>query len=301
MRNSILFIFITALTIWCIFFIFKQEPSISAPSSSKVLRIGILPTKNKTQLLQQYQPLFNYLSQRIGMKISTSIPNNYQELLDMFNQDKIDLAYFGGITFVQAHQAHHAYPLVMRDTDTRFTSWFITQKQNIKKPFSYFKNKKIAFGNPLSTSGYIMPYYYLQQQKQIIPEQFFSHIEYSPHHNATINKVLHNEVDIGVINPNVLKQMLHTGKLQKDMLHIVWETPPYVNYVWAVQEYLDEVIKIKLLNAFLELDMNKPVHQLILKNISANAFFPVDIHDFRDLKNILKDVYNNNLNKYDKK
>ena len=94
------------------------------------LRIGILPDEGKDKLVERYTPLFEYLSQEIGIPYQLVIPNDYDELLSLFHEKKVDLAYFGGFTLMKAHMEDDAEPLVMRDVNTRFTSYFLVRSDS---------------------------------------------------------------------------------------------------------------------------------------------------------------------------
>jgi len=87
--------------------------------------IAILPDESEDKLLERYTPLFEYLSSEIGAPYELIIPQSYSELLELFHEGKLDLAYFGGFTFLKAHFADGAVPLVTRDTDSSSTSYYL--------------------------------------------------------------------------------------------------------------------------------------------------------------------------------
>ncbi len=174
----------------------------------------------------------------------------------------------------------------MRDVDTRFTSWFLVKDGETAHDLTDFKGKIFTFGSRLSTSGHLMPRHFLQTEMQIIPEEFFSEVRYSGAHDKTVNLVLDGVVDLGVANSEIVRTMTRDGRVKENDLHVLWETPPFNDYVWAVQDDLNEGIKTQLRDAFLELDVDDSVQGKILKNMGTEGFLPAGDRDFLLLQQI---------------
>ena len=260
--------------------------------SLQILRVGVLPDEDSNIIRTRYTPLLEYLSKETGINTELILPANYQELVRLFNEGKIELAYLGGLTFIQAHVLNDAQPLVMREIDTRFTSWFITKNRDRDRDrdrmdsISEFKNHTFAFGNKLSTSGHLMPRYFMQTQMQLSAEKYFSKVQHTRTHDETAYLVRDGIVDLGVANSQIIKKMLLDGRLNENDIHIVWETPPYTDYVWATQNYVSETTKMKLRDAFLRLNGQNIEQEKILTSLTTKHFIPAGINDFQLLKKI---------------
>ncbi len=250
------------------------------------IRVGVLPDQDPDRLRQRYAPLLEHLANRSGLPTRLVLPVDYEDLVDRFGRGEIDLAYFGGLTFVQAQATHGARPLVMRAIDTRFTSWFLVRQELAHLELGDFAGRRLAFGSRLSTSGHLMPRHFLQSRWQIDPDSFFGRIEYSGAHDKTALMVRAGEVDLGVANSAIVRKMLDDGRLGQNDLHVLWQTPPYPDYVWAVPARLDNDLETKLRNAFLELDITRAEQAAILRNLGAEAYLPADPRDFTDLNQI---------------
>lgn len=250
-----------------------------------VLRIGILPDESKEILVKRYTPLFLYLSQQLDITYQLKISEDYKDLLKQFESDAVDLAYFGGYTFVQAQHSSNAVPLVMRDIDERFTSYFISNVDIPLKRISEFKGKSFAFGSKLSTSGHLMPRFFMMNQK-IEPEVFFSKIKYSGAHDKTAHWVSDGHVDIGVANSKVIDKMILDGRLNQNKIHILWETPPYPDYVWAIQSRFSKNTQTKIRNVFLSLSPAIKEHAIILSGVDAGGFVPASHEDFSKINEV---------------
>ena len=251
----------------------ESEPSI------EILRIGILPDEGEEALRERYGPLLEFLSQETGLPYELVIPNNYAELVRQFGEGQIDLAYFGGVTFVNANSEYGAMPLVMRDVDSHFTSAFIVADGGFKN-LEELQGKRFSFGSRLSTSGHMMPRYFLQVERGITPEKYFRSIEYSGKHDLTAYRVRDGGVDAGVVNTEIIRKMFADGRLQPGDIRIIWTTPPYPDYVWAVHPRIHPVARERILQAFLQLTTENPQEAAILSRMGTAGFYPVSIKDF---------------------
>lgn len=249
-----------------------------------VIKVGVLPDQSREQLNLTYNPLLQYLTKIVGFNFELVIPTDYGNLLDLFETKKIDLAYFGGYTFLKANKLYGAVPLVMRKNDLKFTSSFIAKPDDTKKIYniSDFKDKKFSFGSEMSTSGHLMPRYFLNEWN-IQPEHFFDKVEYSGKHDKTIFLVQDEIVNLGVVNTLVLDTMFNSGRITESNITVIKETPPYTDYVWAVQPDLNKSAFTIILNAFLNLSSFNSKHQEILKLLSSKYYLPAGIDDFDQL------------------
>lgn len=262
----------------------------SREATPSIVRVGVLPDMNESDLRRRYDPLLQYLSEQTGLDFTLVLPADYEELLHLFGKGEIDLALFGGVTFVQANSLHQAEPLVMRDVDTRFTSVFLIRQNDPATELSDLEDEVFVFCSSLSTSGHLMPRYFLQQNKHIIPENFFAEVIYSHGHDKTAYMIRDGEADIGAVNSEIFSAMLRDGRLKKGELRVVWQTPPYPNYVWAVPGHLDDDIKTQLRDAYLQLDFNEGHHRRILAEFGAKSFLPAGVRQFQPLQQIAADL-----------
>ncbi|MDH5524613.1 MAG: phosphate/phosphite/phosphonate ABC transporter substrate-binding protein [Desulfobulbaceae bacterium] len=260
-----------------------------SPEEPTLLRISILPDESKDKLLERYTPLCEYLSAELGIPYRLILVKTYDELLELFHRKEIDLAYFGGYTFIKAHLRDQAVPLVMRNVDTRFTSYFLTRTDNPRRSLTEFKGLIFTFGSDLSTSGHLMPRFFLKKMG-IIPEKFFTKTLYSGKHDQTAYWIRDGQADLGVANNLVIDQMYKDGRLSRQDVRIIEETPPYPDYVWALRPLNNKAFEIKLRNAFLSLSKINEAQDQILKGVIAESFLPAGVNDFAKLMEIMNDL-----------
>jgi len=256
----------------------EDERSVHIAPSGPI-RIAVLPDQSRDTLSSQYAPLLDYLEKETSLEFELAIPRDYADLLDRFDAGRVDLAWFGGLTFTQAEQRSQAIPLVFRDVDLQFTSCYLAHASDSRTMIGQFEGEDFSFGPSLSTSGHLMPRFFMEEEG-LYPEQFFASIRHSAGHDQTAIWVSDGTVTLGVANCVIVQSLLENGLLSGDDVRIVETTPPYSDYVWAVSASLDEHIKITLLNAFLTLDASIPEHREILRLQGANAYLPAASENF---------------------
>ncbi len=249
------------------------------------IRIGVLPDESPEKLRERYALLFDYISKELDRSYELKIPADYSDLLEMFKNKEVDLAYFGGVTFLRAQRDYSAVPLVMRDTDLRFTSYILAGADDNRTDLQDFIGASFSFGSRLSTSGHLMPRYFLKMEG-IEPESFFSKVVYSGKHDKTAYSVRDGLVELGAANAKIIDTMFRDGRLDEDKIQIIHETPPYVDYVWALQNDYQEKYQLKIVNAFLSLNPASHEHEQILSAVDAGGFLPASDNDFAKLKSV---------------
>lgn len=278
-----------------VFIFLTQAPPTGQQSSIEVVRVGILPDEKKDVLKLRFSSLLDYLSDETGLVFHLVVPDSYEHLLRLFADREVDLAYFGGLTFVRALTHYDASPLVMRDVDTRFTSYFIVKNDGPLRnctnlACSELGGQVFSFGPKLSTSGHLMPRNFLLTKWGIKPETIFNNVLYSSSHDQTAYNVRDDKVDIGVLNSEIFRSMRSDGRLKLGDLRIIWVTPPYSNYVWAVNKNLDDRLQTKFRDAFLKLDITNTSDDKILSSVGATGFLPAGISEFMPLMDIAKSL-----------
>jgi hypothetical protein len=129
-----------------------------------------------------------------------------------------------------------AIPLVQREEDARFTSKFITADPNIKT-LADTRGKVFAFGSPSSTSGHLMPRYFLMEEG-INADSDFKNVAFSGAHDATVAFVASGKADAGVLNASVWAKLVEEKKVD-EKVRVIATTPPYFDYNWTVRGDLD--------------------------------------------------------------
>ncbi|CAM3868350.1 putative selenate ABC transporter substrate-binding protein [Ectopseudomonas alcaliphila] len=251
--------------------------------AADVLKVSAIPDEAPTELLRKFKPLGAYLEQELGMKVEFVPVADYAAVVEALAADRIDMAWLGGFTFVQARlKTGNAVPLVQREQDAEFTSKFITSDPTVKS-LQDLKGKTFAFGSVSSTSGSLMPRYFMLQDG-IKPEDFFSRVAYSGAHDATAAWVQAGKADAGVLNASVWQKLVDAGKVDSDKVKVFATTPTYYDYNWTVRGNLDADLQTKIKAAFLALDPAKPEQKAILDLQAASRFIETKPENYEGIE-----------------
>jgi phosphonate transport system substrate-binding protein len=200
---------------------------------------------------------------------------DYAAVVEGLATHKLDLAWLGGFTYVQARLRTNGgvVPIVQRAEDAKFTSRFIVPLNSTAKTLADLKGRTFAFGAPSSTSGSLMPRYFLLQAG-IDPERDFKSVAFSGAHDATVAFVAAGRAEAGVLNASVMDKLVESGNPNAAKVRVLAVTPPYFDYNWTVRPGLDPALTKKLTDAFLKLDPSKPAMKEIMDLQRASRFIP---------------------------
>jgi len=262
---------------------FALSLSASLTQAAEVLRVSAIPDEAPTELLRKFKPLGAYLEQQLGMKVEFTPVADYPAVVEALATDRLDLAWLGGFTFVQVRlKTGNAIPLVQREQDAQFTSKFITANPDVTS-LADLKGKTFAFGSVSSTSGSLMPRYFMLQDG-IKPESHFSRVGYSGAHDATAAWVQAGKVDGGVLNASVWDKLVASGKVDSNKVKVFATTPTYFDYNWTVRGNLDPALAEKIKAAFLALDPANPEHKAILDLQAASRFIETSPENYKGIE-----------------
>lgn len=252
------------------------------------IRIATQPYQYSQKSQDTYKELVDHIASHTGLNTEHIIPKSYEESLHLFNTKQLDIALFGGVAYVKAHMQSKAMPLVMPSIESDSRSVAIIQANNPASSLRELKDASIAFAGRNSISGHFVPRYFFQQ-KNINPEEFFSRVEYSGTHDIIAEWVRDGKVDLGLVNSNVLNRMFQDGRLSKGDIKVIWLSPPYQDYVWAVQPDISKRLRTVLRDAFLSLKFDAK-NKTLLQNMETKYFIPATHDDFKGLEQIILQI-----------
>ena len=259
----------------------------SAQAVPGVLRVSAIPDEAPTELQRKFKPLGDYLAKATGLKIEFTPVTDYAASVEGLVNNKLDLVWFGGFTFVQANvrSKGKVVPLVQRLEDASFRSVFITTAKDINK-LEDLRGKTLSFGSESSTSGHLMPRSYLLGAK-INPDTDLKRIAYSGAHDATVAAVQGGKVDAGALNISVWEKLSNAGKVDPSV-RVFYTTPPYYDYNWTVRSDMTPKLKKQLTDAFLALNKSTPEGKEILELQKATRFIPTTPANYKNLESVAR-------------
>lgn len=149
--------------------------------------------------------------------------------------------------------------------------------------------KTMLFGSKSSTSGRLMPEFYLRERFNKAPDEVFSRVGFSGNHSRTIALVQSGAYQLGAVNYQVWEQELADGKIDTSKVKIIWATPGYPDYHWTVRGDVDakwgEGFSVRLRQALL--DMNDPE---LLAAFPRGGFIPANNADYLAIESSAKHI-----------
>jgi phosphonate transport system substrate-binding protein len=265
--------------------------SVAPPAAfaQKVLRISSIPDESPTELQRKFGQLATYLEAKTGTKVEYIPVTDYAAAVEALVGGKVDMVWYGGFTFVQARMRsnNQVIPLVQRAEDEKFRSVFIARADSGINKLDDLKGKNVTFGSPSSTSGHLMPRYYLLQNK-IDPDRDFKQIAFSGAHDATIAAVAGGKVDAGALNISVWEKFVSEKRVDPDKVKVIYTTPPYYDYNWTVRTDMPAALRQKIADAFLSLDAAKPEDKAVLDLQRASKFIPSKSENYNSIEQAAK-------------
>ena len=193
------------------------------------LRVGLIPNENPEEVEAQYEPLGDYL----GKEVELFVPTDYSAVVEAMVSGELDLAYFGGLTYVQARERAGVHPLVAevnpRTGTTKYHSLVIVPADGPIREVSGLAGKTFAFGDVSSTSGSLYPSTMLREAGVDYRTDLGERL-YTGGHDATAQAVANGRVDAGGIEDRILYALQEEGVIGKDAVRAIEKSAPIEGY-----------------------------------------------------------------------
>lgn len=212
----------------------------SGAQTPQTLYFSAIPDDDESKLVARFTKVADYLSKTLGVPVRYVPVKSYPAAVTAFRNDQIQLGWFGGLSGVQARLVvPGSKALAQGDEDKAFVSYFIAHDSAGLKPSDSFpaaaKGMSFTFGARTSTSGRLMPEYYIRQNTKEAPETFFSRVGFSGDHGQTLRVVASGAYQIGALNFTVYDDAVAKGLPEAQTAKVIWKTPPYPDYNWTIR------------------------------------------------------------------
>lgn len=211
------------------------------------LSFTAIPNENTTELMQKFQPVADYLSAQLGVPVEYKPAANYEASVEFFKNGDVQLAWFGGLTGVRARDAVAGSSAIAQGlVDPKYHSYFIVNGDSDLQPSKDFpmalKGKTFTFGSKGSTSGRLMPEYFIRKHTKLAPAAFLAgdQMNFSGAHDATAKAVEAGTFEAGAIDYKTYDRMVADGDVDPAKCRIIWQTPDYADYNWTAHPVLEE-------------------------------------------------------------
>jgi len=266
----------------------------SLPLYGNTLTFTAIPDQNSTRLQQRFSKVADYLSKTLGVPVKYIPVKSYSASVAAFKNNEVQLAWFGGLSGVKARlSVPGAQAIAQGLEDPKFVTYFIANKQAglaFSKEFPLaISQKTFTFGSKGSTSGRLMPEYYIRKHFGKKPRSVFRRVGFSGDHSKTIALVQSGSYEVGAVNYKVWETEVQAGKIDPSKVHIIWETPPYPDYNWSirgdVEKTFGEGFIVKVQQALINMK-----DKTLLDSFPRTRFIPADNSMFQPILETSREI-----------
>ena len=217
---------------------------IGAAHAQQTLYFSAIPDEDETRLTERFGKVAAYLSDRLGVPVKFVPVKSYPAAVTAFRNDQVQLAWFGGLSGVQARLlVPGARAIAQGAEDRRFVTYFIANTETGLTRSDDFplaaRGMTFTFGAKTSTSGRLMPEYYIREKTGQAPDDFFSRVGFSGDHSQTLRLVASGAWQIGALNFAVYDQAVAENAPEIGTAKVIWKTPSYPDYNWTIRGDVD--------------------------------------------------------------
>ncbi len=215
--------------------------------AATTLHFTAIPGENTAQMIVDFEHVAGYLSEQLGVPVEYVPVADYGASVEAFKSGDILLSWFGGLTGVQARAAvPGARVIACGAADVEYKSYFIANPGSGLLPTEDFpmelQGKSFTFGSRSSTSGRMMPEFFIRERTGKSPLEFLgSEMQFSGNHDSTWQLVQDGTFDAGVLSYKTYEAKLASGELDPAKCFVIWETPPYADYSWNAHPELEQL------------------------------------------------------------
>ena len=251
----------------------------------KELNFGIISTESQANQRPLWEPFIAALSSSIGIPVRAFYATQYAGVIEAMRFGQVQIAWYGGKSYIEAAKIANAEAFaqtVSSDGKKGYYAHLIANKSN---PIAAAAKKQggdkyvirnaskltFAFNDPNSTSGFLVPSYYVFAKNKVDPKKVFKRLIFSGSHEATALAVANNQVDVATNNNESLERLEKTNPSARQNIEIIWTSPIIPSDPIAYRKDLPADVKKKLQNFFYNFKDKK-----ILEPLQWSALVPAN-------------------------
>ncbi len=218
--------------------------NLSTTAVAESFTFTAIPDQDETRLIQRFTKVADYLSDELGVEVEYMPVKSYSAAVAAFRNNQVQLAWFGGLSGVRARLLVPDSRAIAQGTeDPNFHTHFIANARTGLKESDVLpadvSDYTFTFGSKGSTSGRLMPEFFLRENYAQSPDDLFKRVGFSGDHSRTVALVQSGAYDLGAVNYKVWKRELAEGKVDPNKVKVIWTTPGYPDYQWTVRGDID--------------------------------------------------------------
>ncbi len=251
-----------------------------------------IPDEDETRLQQRFQSVADYLADELDVEVRFIPVTSYAASVTAFRNNQVQLAWFGGFTGVQARELVPGSQAIAQGIeDPEYKSYFIANQATGIEPVESdtapeaLEGLTFTFGSQSSTSGRLMPEYFLTRDLGASPNELFERVGYSGNHSRTVSLVQSGAYQAGVLSYTAWENEVDQGNVDPERVQVVWESPTYPDYHWTVRGDVDERFGEGFTERLTQalIDMDDPE---LLASFPRSGFIPASNEDFQPIHDV---------------
>ncbi len=212
---------------------------------AKTFSFTAIPDQDETKLNERFSKIAKYLEEELHVEVKFIPVKSYAASISAFRNNQVQLAWFGGLSGTRARLlVKDSYAIAQGIEDPKFRSYIIanthTGLKNSKEFPAGIKGKTFTFGSKGSTSGRLMPEYYIRENLKNSPDELFKKVGFSGNHSKTISLVQSGAYEVGAVNFKVWNRELEAGNIDTSKVKVIWQTPTFPDYQFTIRGDVDE-------------------------------------------------------------
>jgi len=260
---------------------------LSLPLWAQSFTFTAIPDADESRLQERFNKVADYLSRELAVEVNYIPVKSYAAAITAFKNNQVQLAWFGGLSGVRARALVPGSEAIAQGIeDQSFKTHFIAHHSSGLQAAAEFptgiEKKTFTFGSKGSTSGRLMPEFYVREHFQRSPSKIFKRVGFSGNHTRTIAQVQAGAYLVGAVNYKVWDSELEAGKIDLDKVKVIWTTPSYPDYQWSVRGDLDQHygqgFKERLRQTLLAIDDPQ-----LLASFPRQSFVPASNEDYQPI------------------
>lgn len=245
------------------------------------LRVALLPDENAATLIQNAQPLKEYLQESLKKDIEIIVTTDYSSMIEAMRFGRIEIAYFGPFSYVLAKsRAPEIEPFavgVERGSPT-YQSVLIATKDGSVKELDDIRGESFGFGDQASTSSHLAPRAHLLKKAGLDGEKDYRPVHLGTH-DAVARAVQTGQIPAGALSKPILDSLIKNGTVDGSQIVELDLSAPIPNYPIVMQGNLQDELKDAIRKAFLDMKDKD-----VLTSFRVEAFAPASDSDYDVLR-----------------
>ncbi|MEO0396368.1 MAG: phosphate/phosphite/phosphonate ABC transporter substrate-binding protein [Cyanobacteria bacterium P01_A01_bin.137] len=257
----------------------SSSSDVATKASPSKLVVALLPDEDAATVIQDNEGLVRHLETSLDKDIELVVTTDYSSMIEAASNGRLDLAYFGPLSYVLAKTKSDLEPFAARlkGGSTTYTSIIIGNVDAGIDEFVDIEGNTVAFGDPASTSSRLFPELTLATEGLMSGENYEA--VFLGAHDAVALAVQNGNAQAGGLSRPIFEALVEKGSIDPEKVAIIAESEPIPQYPWTIRSDLDPALKDEIRTAFLELD-----DDAVLGPFKADGFAAMADEDYDGIR-----------------